>query len=93
MNTVEIIRTVVGVFFILFGLVAYVYDQKYNMVYSEFRYGSVTWLICIIAGVVSVANTMERGLYFAMAASILWAVEKVVLIKLDEKKEKIKQTI
>ena len=42
MNTVEIIRTVVGVFFILFGLVVYAYDQRGNMAYSEFRYSPIS---------------------------------------------------
>lgn len=93
MNTVEIIRTVVGVFFILFGLIVYVYDQRGNMAYSEYRYSPISWLICILIGVFVVAFTIERGIYFAMAAVILWAVEKIVLIILDEKKSKIKQSM
>lgn len=93
MNTVEIIRTVVGVFFILFGLVVYVYDQRGNMAYSEFRYSPISWLISILIGVFVVAFTIERGIYFAMAAVILWAVEKIVLIILDEKNSKIKQSV
>lgn len=93
MNTVEIIRTVVGVFFILFGLVVYAYDQRGNMAYSEFRYSPISWLISILIGVFVVAFTIERGIYFAMAAVILWAVEKIVLIILDEKNSKIKQSV
>lgn len=93
MNTVEIIRTVVGVFFILFGLIVYVYDQRGNMAYSEYRYSPISWLICILIGVFVAALTIERGIYFAMAAVILWAVEKVVLIILDERKSKIKQSV
>lgn len=45
MNTVEIVRTVVGVVFILFGLGVYAYDKLHNMKYSEFRYSPISWLI------------------------------------------------
>lgn len=37
MDTIEIVRTVVGVFFILFGLGTYAYDKRHHMKYSEFR--------------------------------------------------------
>lgn len=93
MGTVEVIRTVVGVFFILYGLCVYAYDQINTMRYSEFRYSPISWLICILAGVLTLAFTLERGIYFAMAASVLWAIEKVILLKFDEKKSKIKQSV
>lgn len=90
MNTVEIVRTVVGVFFILFGLGVYAYDQRHNMVYSEFRYSPITWFICMMAGVFLAAFTVERGIYFAIVSVILWGGEKVVLAKMDEKKSRTK---
>lgn len=93
MNTVEIIKTVVGVFFILFGLGVYAYDQTHNMVYSEFRYSPISWLICILTGVFISGFTIDRGIYFAIAAVVLWSIEKIVLIKLDEKKRKIRQSV
>ncbi len=93
MNTVEIFRTVVGVFFILFGLVIYAYDQRHDMVYSEYRYSPMSWLICILVGVFLTACTMERGIYFAMAAVVLWSVEKIILVIQDDKKRKFKQSI
>lgn len=93
MNTVETIRTVIGVFFILFGLGVYAHDETHNTKDLESGYSPISWLICIIAGVFAVALSLERGIYFAIAATILWSVEKVVLLKLDDKKNKIRQSI
>lgn len=93
MNTVEIIRTVIGVFFILFGLGVYAYDKTHDMKYIEFRYSPLDWLICMMVGVFTTGITVERGLCFAIGAAVLWAVEKVILLKLDEKKENLKKSV
>ncbi|MEW9080496.1 hypothetical protein [Terrisporobacter glycolicus] len=87
MDTIEIVRTVVGVFFILFGLGTYAYDKRHHMKYSEFRYSPIDWLICMLTGVLAGAITVRRGIIFVIAAIILWIVVKVVIVKLDEKKE------
>ena len=93
MDTTEIVRTVVGVFFILLGLGTYAYDKRHDMKYSEFRYSPIDWFICMLAGVLAGAITVERGIIFVIAAIILWTVVKVMLVKLDEKKSKIKQSV
>ena len=93
MDTIEIVRTVVGVFFILFGLGTYAYDKRHHMKYSEFRYSPIDWLICMLVGVLAGAITVERGIVFATAAIILWTVVKIMLVKSDEKKSKIKQSV
>ncbi|MPM19901.1 hypothetical protein SDC9_66328 [bioreactor metagenome] len=93
MDTIEIVRTVVGVFFVLFGLGVYAYDKRHNMKYSEFRYSPIDWLGCMLAGIIAGAITVERGILFVIASVVLWTVVKVMLLKLDEKKNKIKQSV
>lgn len=41
----------------------------------------------MLTGVLAGAITVRRGIIFVIAAIILWIVVKVVIVKLDEKKE------
>lgn len=93
MDTVEILRTVIGVFFILYGLGVYAYDKAHKMKYIEFRYSPIDWLICILVGIGVGGITIERIIYFAIVALILWTIEKSILLKMNEKKEKLKRSM
>lgn len=86
MITVEIIRNVIGVFFILFGLGVYAYDKLHNMKYSEFRYSPISWLITIMAGVVALSYTFERCIISTICSIVLWLAVKVIISKVISKK-------
>lgn len=86
MNTVEIVRTVVGVVLILFGLGVYSYDKLHYMKYSEFRYSPISWLICILAGVYSMAYTVKIGIICGVVTLILWGITKIMVLNLIEKR-------
>ena len=86
MNTVEIVRTVVGVVFILFGLGVYAYDKLHDIKYSEFRYSPISWLICILAGVCAMAYTVKIGIICGLVTLILWVITKIVVLNLIEKR-------
>lgn len=83
MDTVEIIRTVIGVVLILFGLGVYVYEKRHAMKYSEFRYSPISWLICLIAGVCAMAYSVKIGVISAVVTLILWVITKMVVSKQD----------
>lgn len=86
MITVEILRNVIGVFLILFGLGVYAYDKTHDMKYSEFRYSPITWLITMIAGVFSASYTIERGFFFTIVSVLLWLAVRTILTKVMAKK-------
>lgn len=93
MNVVEIVRTVIGIIFILYGLGVYAYDRTHEMKYSEFRYSPIDWFITIMAGVVASDCTIERGIFFTVIALILWTSEKVILKRMDRKQSKINKIL
>lgn len=82
MNTVEIVRSVVGVLFILFGLGVYAYDKRHYMKYSEFRYSPISWFICILAGVYAMSYTVKIGIICGVVTLILWVITKIVVSNL-----------
>ena len=86
MNTVEVIRAIVGVVFIIFGLGVYLYDKLHHMKYSEFRYSPISWLICILAGVYAMAYTVKVGIICGVVTLILWVTAKTVVLNLIEKR-------
>ena len=86
MNTVEIVRTVVGVVFILFGLGVYAYDKLHDMKYSEFRYSPISWLICLLPGVCAMTYNVKIGVICGVVTLILWVITKIVVLNLIEKR-------
>ncbi len=86
MDTVEILRTIIGVLIILFGLGVYAYDKLHHMKYSEFRYSPITWFICLLAGVYILAYTVKIGIISVVVTSILWIITKTVVSNSIKKK-------
>ena len=86
MNTVEIVRTVVGIICILFGLGVYVYDKLHEMKYSEFRYSPISWLICLLAGVCAISYNVKIGIVCAIVTLILWGITKIMILNVIKKK-------
>lgn len=87
MDTVEIIRTVVGVVVILFGLGVYAYEKLHDMVYSEFRYSPIYWFICLLLGIYTMSYTVKIGIIGVVVTFILWLITRVVVLNLSEKKQ------
>ena len=86
MNTVEIVRIIVGIAFILFGLGVYAYDKLHDMKYSEFRYSPISWIFCIGAGVYSMSYTVKIGVLSGVVTLILWGITKIVVSNLIKKR-------
>ena len=82
MDTVEIVRTVIGVVFILFGLGVYAYDKLHDMKYSEFRYSPISWIFCLLAGILAMAYDVKIGTISIIVTLILWIITKTVVSNL-----------
>ncbi len=93
MGTVQMMRTVLGIFLILLGLGLYAYDEQNYINHLAMKYSPICWLLFIIIGVLLLAFNIESGIYFAIAVTMLWSIEKVVLVELDEKKNEIKESL
>ncbi|UEL46339.1 hypothetical protein [Terrisporobacter hibernicus] len=93
MGTIEIVRIVVGVFFVLFGLSVYSYDKTHNMKYREFRYSPLSWLGCMLAGIIAGAITVKIATVYVIASVVLWLVVRGKLSQLDKKNNKIKKSV
>lgn len=86
MNTVEIIRTVVGIFFIVYGLGVSAYEQFHEMKYIDQRNGVINGFVCLIVGILVSAYNLKRGLWIGVIALAIWGIEKVILVKISKKK-------
>ncbi|WP_343344524.1 hypothetical protein [Terrisporobacter petrolearius] len=93
MGTIEIVRIVVGVFFVLFGLGVYAYDKTHNMKYREYRYSPISWLGCMLAGIIAGAITVKIATVYVIASVVLWLVVRGQLSQLEKKENEIKKSV
>lgn len=87
MTQIELIRTVVGVFFIIYGLGVCAYEKFHDMLYIDQINGVMNGFACIVVGVILCAYNVKQGVIVGVIALILWLVEKVILQKIANKKD------
>lgn len=90
MDTIEIIRTVVGIFLIVEGLVATAYEQFHEMKYIDQINGVLNGFVCLIVGILVASYSLKQGILVGSVALVLWAIEKMVLIKISKNKSQNK---
>lgn len=81
MNTVEIIRLVVGIGFILYGLGFNAYEKFNDMKFIDQINGVINGKVCIIVGVFVCALNLKFGIISGVIALLLWIIEEVILNK------------
>lgn len=81
MDTIQVIRTVVGVFLILYGLGVYAYNNSHNLKYIDQINGVFNGPMCMIAGVLVSAYTIKQGVIFGIIALALWSITYVIFKK------------
>jgi hypothetical protein len=81
MNTVEIIRLVVGVGFILYGLGFNAYEKFNDMKFIDQINGVINGKVCIIAGVLVCSFNLKFGIILGIIAFLLWIIEEIILNK------------
>ncbi|MCU9809862.1 hypothetical protein LEQ06_17940 [Paraclostridium sp. AKS46] len=87
---VIIVKMVVGIFLILYGLIVSAIEQ-YKGVPLFFNSkdqlnGVINGFICIIVGVVVWAHNIQHGLIIGFIALSIWAIEKFVISKMLKSK-------
>lgn len=81
MDTIQVVRTVVGVFFILYGLGIYIYNNFHTLKYVDQINGVFNGPMCIIVGVLISAYTLKQGFIIGIIALVLWSITYILLKK------------
>lgn len=81
MNTVEIIRLVVGIGLILYGLGFNAYEKFNDMKFVDQINGVINGKVCIIVGVFVCAFNLKFGIISGIIAFLLWIIEEIILNK------------
>lgn len=81
MDTVEIVRTVAGIFLIIYGLGVCAYERFHEMKYIDQVNGVINGPVCIVAGVLFAAYNVKQGILVGVIAIVLWGIERVILNK------------
>lgn len=88
MDTVEIIRLVIGIGFILYGLGFNAYEKFHEMKFIDQRNGVINGKVCIIVGVFLCAFNLKFGIISGVIALLLWIIEEIILRKKIKKSAK-----
>lgn len=88
MDTEESIRTIVGICFIVYGLGVTAYEQFHEMKYIDQINGVLNGFACVVAGVIACAYNVQQGILVGVIALVVWIIEKIILIKIYNKKVK-----
>ena len=88
MNTVEIVRLVVGIGLILYGLGFNAYEKFNDMKFIDQINGVINGKVCIIVGVFVCALNLKFGIISGVIALLLWIIEEVILNKKVNKSTK-----
>lgn len=86
MTQIELIRTVIGIFFIIYGLGFCAYEKFHDMKYIDQINGVINGFVCIVVGVLISAYNIKQGILVGAVSLILWGVEKIILEKIAIKK-------
>lgn len=86
MTQIELIRTIIGIFFIIYGIGFCAYEKFHDMKYIDQRNGVINGFVCIVVGVLISAYNIEQGILVGGVSLILWGVEKIILEKIAIKK-------
>lgn len=93
---VVIVKMVVGIFFILYGLIISAIEQykKVPLLYNSKDQvnGAINGFTCVVVGVFVSTYNLQHGVIVGIIALSIWGIEKLVLSKiLKNKDEKLSQ--
>lgn len=86
MSQVELIRTILGIGFIIYGLGFCAYEKFHDMKYIDQINGVINGFVCIVVGVIISAYNLEQGILIGVVAFVLWGIEKIALEKIAIKR-------
>lgn len=86
MNTIEVVRSVFGGFFIIYGLIFSAYEKFHGIKCTDQVNGIINVFVCIIVGIITSAYTMQRGIWVGITVLLLWRIEWLILLKIIKQK-------
>lgn len=86
MNTVELVRSIIGGFLIIYGLFFSALEKFHGIKYVDQINGIINGFVCIIAGIVVSAYTIQRGVWVGIVGLSLWGIEQLIIRKIKKQK-------
>lgn len=90
LNGVAGIKAVVGIFFILYGLIVSAIEKfkEVPFAYSKDQVnGVINGVVCIIVGVVVFSNRIKQGLILGLFTLAIYYLERALISKYIQKKK------
>lgn len=88
MSTEFLIRSILGLFLILYGLGFYAYEQFHEMKYIDQHNGVLNSIVCIVCGVLVASFNFKQGIIYGLISFLIWLIERVILNKIMNNKDK-----
>lgn len=79
METMGIIRVVIGVILIIYGLGVNYYEKFHDMKYIDQRNGVLNGKVAVLAGIFVSAYTVKIGIILAIISISLLIIEEIII--------------
>lgn len=91
MREVMIIKMIIGIFFIVYGLIVSAIEQykRVPLFYNSKDQvnGVINGFACIVVGVVVSAYNLNQGIIIGIIAFSMWGIEKLIIFKILKNKD------
>lgn len=91
MREVMIIKMIIGIFFIVYGLIVSAIEQykRVPLFYNSKDQvnGVINGFACIVVGIVASAYNLNQGIIIGIIAFSMWGIEKLIISKILKNKD------
>ncbi|MBZ6007366.1 MULTISPECIES: hypothetical protein [Paraclostridium] len=91
MREVMIIKMIIGIFFIVYGLIVSAIEQykRVPLFYNSKDQvnGVINGFACIVVGIVVSACNLNQGIIIGIIAFSMWGIEKLIISKILKNKD------
>ncbi|MBN8049362.1 MULTISPECIES: hypothetical protein [Paraclostridium] len=91
MREVMIIKMIIGIFFIVYGLIVSAIEQykRVPLFYNSKDQvnGVINGFACIVVGIVVSAYNLNQGIIIGIIAFSMWGIEKLIISKILKNKD------
>ena len=91
MREVMIIKMIIGIFFIVYGMIVSAIEQykRVPLFYNSKDQvnGVINGFTCIVVGVIVSAYNLNKGIIIGIIAFSMWGIEKLIISKILKNKD------
>lgn len=91
MREVMIIKMIIGIFFIVYGLIVSAIEQykRVPLFYNSKDQvnGVINGFVCIVVGIVVSSYNLNQGIIIGIIAFSMWGIEKLIISKILKNKD------